>query len=89
MRAESEKAAALSEREALLQELGAKKEELRNLQGHLDEVEMKSRSDLKVLVKEVKMLRKSQADLMDKLSQSVKEKAEAEVSVNLINGRSY
>ncbi|CAA7407557.1 unnamed protein product [Spirodela intermedia] len=76
--AESEKAAAFSEREILVQDLGAKKEQVTNLQRRLEEVEMKSKSDIKVLVKEVKSLRKSQVELTEKLNKSIKEKTELE-----------
>ncbi|XP_078443489.1 PX domain-containing protein EREL1-like isoform X2 [Wolffia australiana] len=78
MLADSEKAIALSERETMVHELSSKKMELDLLRGRVEELEMKSKSDIKVLVKEVKSLRKSQADLMDKLSKSLKDKMEIE-----------
>lgn len=84
MSAESEKAAAFSEREILVQDLGAKQEQVTDLQRRLEEVEMKSKSDIKVLVKEVKSLRKSQVELTEKLNKSIKEKTELEVSCSLL-----
>ncbi|CAA6670487.1 unnamed protein product [Spirodela intermedia] len=58
--------------------LRRKKEQVTNLQRRLEEVEMKSKSDIKVLVKEVKSLRKSQVELTEKLNKSIKEKTELE-----------
>ncbi|KAL5974253.1 hypothetical protein ACLOJK_030917 [Asimina triloba] len=72
------KMSALHEKEQLLQELDATKEKLKNLQKRQEDLEVKSKADIKVLVKEVKSLRKTQTELKQELSQSLKEKAELE-----------
>lgn len=77
--AESEKTTASDETELLLHEVHCKEEELQNMQKCLAELEMKSKADIKVLVKEVKSLRKSQAELREVLNQSLKEKTDLEV----------
>ncbi|WOL13542.1 hypothetical protein Cni_G22312 [Canna indica] len=77
-RAESEKSVASDEKELLMQQLGNKQDELENMRKRLEEVELKSKADIKVLIKEVKFLRKSQAELKEMLNQSLKEKAELE-----------
>uniref|UniRef100_A0A7N0R8E4 PX domain-containing protein n=1 Tax=Kalanchoe fedtschenkoi TaxID=63787 RepID=A0A7N0R8E4_KALFE len=66
------------EKDALSQELGTTKEQLKSLQKHYEELELKSKADIKVLVKEVKLLRSSQRQLKDELSQSDQEKADAQ-----------
>ncbi|XP_042468738.1 PX domain-containing protein EREL1-like isoform X1 [Zingiber officinale] len=76
--AESEKKIAKEEKDCLQQELDSKQEELVNMQKSLEELELKSKADIKVLVKEVKFLRKSQAELKEILNQSVREKTELE-----------
>ncbi|CAD5189994.1 unnamed protein product [Musa acuminata subsp. malaccensis] len=77
-RAELEKMTASDEKKLLLQELGSKQEELLNMRKHLEEQESKSKADIKVLVKEVKFLRKSQAELKELMNQTLKEKSELE-----------
>lgn len=77
-RAESEKSCASGENDLLLQELDSKQEQIDKLQRHIAGVEMKSKADIKVLVKEVKFLRGSQAELKEMLNQSIKEKTELE-----------
>jgi len=62
----------------LLQELDFAREQLENLQRHHEEFEVKSKADVKLLVKEVKSLRSSQLDLKQELSQLMKEKLELE-----------
>ncbi|XP_057958114.1 PX domain-containing protein EREL1 isoform X3 [Malania oleifera] len=66
------------EKQVLLQELEDTKEQLKNALKRREELEVKSKSDIKVLVKEVKSLRRTQADMKQELSQSLKEKTEAE-----------
>lgn len=44
-----------------------------------EELEAKSKADIKVLIKEVKSLRSSQAELKHELSKSLKDKSESEV----------
>lgn len=65
-----------------MQELDVTREQLESSQKLKEELEMKSKSDIKVLVKEVKSLRKAQTELKQELNQSLKEKAELEVVVN-------
>ncbi|XP_077221858.1 phox (PX) domain-containing protein [Tasmannia lanceolata] len=76
--AESAKISAVGENELLLQELNLTREQLENLQKCKEDMEMKSKADIKVLVKEVKFLRKAQTDLKQELNQSLMEKAELE-----------
>ncbi|XP_058110695.1 PX domain-containing protein EREL1-like isoform X3 [Magnolia sinica] len=78
IRLELAKVSAIHEKELLLQELDVAREQLKNLQKHQEELEMKSKADIKVLVKEVKFLRKTQTELKQELNQSLKEKAELE-----------
>ncbi|KAK4345173.1 hypothetical protein RND71_035349 [Anisodus tanguticus] len=69
---------ASQEKDRVLQELDATKRKLDDLQKQHQELEVKSKADLKVLIKEVKSLRVSQADLKEQLNHSLKEKLEAE-----------
>ncbi|XP_042497996.1 PX domain-containing protein EREL1-like isoform X2 [Macadamia integrifolia] len=78
LRTESTKASVVKEKELLMQELDLTREQLQNLQKRHEELEMKSKADAKVLVKEVKSLRSSQSDLKQELSQLLKEKSELE-----------
>uniref|UniRef100_A0A1D1YY63 Coiled-coil domain-containing protein 88B n=2 Tax=Anthurium amnicola TaxID=1678845 RepID=A0A1D1YY63_9ARAE len=78
MNAESEKVSAISEKEMLMQDLDTKKELLVSLRKRLEDVEIKSKGDIKVLIKEVKSLRNSQVEMKEILNQSMKEKAELE-----------
>lgn len=55
------------------------KKQLEDVLKRREELEVKSKADIKVLVKEVKSLRNSQAELKKDLSQSQKEKSDAEV----------
>ncbi|GAA0143181.1 hypothetical protein LIER_03924 [Lithospermum erythrorhizon] len=59
----------------LLQELNATKKEMEDLVKRHREVEVKSKADIKVLVKEVKSLRNSQSELKQQLNQSLVEKS--------------
>lgn len=63
----------------VLQELDATKEQLENLSKRYEELEAKSKADIKVLVKEVKSLRSSQIGLKQELSQMLNEKSKTEV----------
>lgn len=63
----------------LQMDLDVAREQLENLQKHHDELEMKSKTDVKLLIKEVKSLRSSQLELKKQLSELVKEKLDAEV----------
>ncbi|KAG6522201.1 PX domain-containing protein EREL2-like isoform X2 [Zingiber officinale] len=75
---ELEKEIANEEKESLQQGLDSNQEKLDNMRKLMEELELKSKADIKVLVKEVKVLRKSQADLKEMLNQSLKEKTELE-----------
>ena len=63
----------------MLQELNATKKQLEEVLTRHQELEVKSKADIKVLVKEVKSLRNTKAELKKDLSRSEKEKSEAEV----------
>ncbi|KAA8521581.1 hypothetical protein F0562_012254 [Nyssa sinensis] len=76
---ESVKASVFQEKD-ILQELAATQQQLEDLMRRHEVLEVKSKADIKVLVKEVKSLRSSQAELKQELSRSMKEKAEAEVN---------
>ncbi|KAM1573815.1 hypothetical protein ACFX1S_043931 [Malus domestica] len=76
--AESTKDSSGQEKEILPQELDPYKEQLENLSKQYEELEAKSKADIKVLVKEVKSLRSSQAGLKHELGKSLTEKSEAE-----------
>lgn len=67
------------EKDPQLQELDATREQLEDLSKRYQELERKSKADIKILVKEVKSLRGSQAALKEQLNQSLKEKSEIEV----------
>ncbi|XP_006345630.1 uncharacterized protein [Solanum tuberosum] len=69
---------ASQEKDRVLQELDATKQKLNELQKQHQELEVKSKVDVKVLIKEVKSLRGSQADLRKQLNLSLEEKLEAE-----------
>lgn len=75
---ESGKEFTVQEKDVLLQELDASKEQLEKLLKRYEELEAKSKADVKVLVKEVKSLRSSQTELKQELSRTQKEKSEAE-----------
>ncbi|KAL4650859.1 hypothetical protein ACB092_01G117800 [Castanea dentata] len=75
---ESGKECTVQEKDVLLQELDASKEQLEKLLKRYEELEAKSKADIKVLIKEVKSLRSSQTELKQELSQTHKAKSEAE-----------
>ncbi|KAL8153377.1 hypothetical protein V2J09_011137 [Rumex salicifolius] len=75
---ESSKTSMIGENEMLLQELDAAREQFDNLQKHHEQSELKSKTDVKVLVKEVKSLRTSQSELKQELSRLIKEKLDIE-----------
>ncbi|GFZ16705.1 myosin heavy chain-related protein [Actinidia rufa] len=62
----------------LPQELDATKKQLEDMLTRHQELEVKSKADIKVLVKEVKSLRSTKAELKKDLSHSEKEKSKAE-----------
>ncbi|KAK7270656.1 hypothetical protein RJT34_25968 [Clitoria ternatea] len=76
--AESTQASVIQEKLILQQELDVTREQLKHLQKHHDEFEMKSKTDLKLLIKEVKSLRSSELELKQQLSELMKEKLDVE-----------
>ncbi|KAK4427990.1 PX domain-containing protein EREX [Sesamum alatum] len=76
--AESTKTSTIKENEALLEELDCAREQLKNLQISHGEVDLKSKSDVKLLVREVKSLRSSQSELRQELDRVAKERTEFE-----------
>ncbi|XP_021298133.1 PX domain-containing protein EREX isoform X2 [Herrania umbratica] len=77
-RVESANLLIIQESKMLLQELDVAREQLANLHKHHEELEVKSKAEVKVLVKEVKSLRSSQSELKQELSRVMKEKLELE-----------
>ncbi|KAG4178911.1 hypothetical protein ERO13_A10G072900v2 [Gossypium hirsutum] len=75
---ESAKLLLMKESKTLLQELDVAREQLADLQKHHEELEVKSKADVKLLVKEVKSLRSSQSELKQEFSRVMKEKLELE-----------
>lgn len=78
-RAESSKISLLEENNILLHDLENTRDQLESLHKHFEEAEVKSKADIKLLVKEVKTLRGSQSDLKQELGHLMKEKLEVEV----------
>lgn len=81
LKVESTNESVVQENDMLLQELDDVREQLENMKKRHEEIEAKSKADLKVLVKEVKSLRISQSDLKQDLSRLMKEKIEVEVVI--------
>ena len=65
--------------DALRQELDSSKQQVEDLLKQHQALEVKSKADIKVLVKEVRSLRSSQSELTQQLKQSLREKSEMEV----------
>ncbi|KAL0906303.1 hypothetical protein M5K25_024786 [Dendrobium thyrsiflorum] len=63
------------------QELVTKQEQIDKLQRRLEELEKDSKTDVKVLVKEVKFLRNSLSELKEKLNQAANDNAELETTL--------
>lgn len=84
MRSESTKTSIMHENKMLSQELDVAREQLDNLQKHHEESELKSKTEIKLLVKEVKSLRNSQSEMKQELSRLMKEKLEVEVTSVLL-----
>lgn len=76
--AEATKSSIVQENEALRQELDSAREQLKNLKKCQENSDLRSKSDVKLLVKEVKTLRSSLSELMQELDRMVKEKTELE-----------
>lgn len=64
----------------LQQDLDNAREQIENSRKHHDDLELKSKADVKLLVKEVKSLRSYQSELKQELSRLTKEKLEVEVA---------
>ncbi|XP_049367517.1 PX domain-containing protein EREL1-like isoform X1 [Solanum verrucosum] len=79
MRMESTQRILVQENERLYQELDAAQQQNNSLQKLHLELESKSNTDVKLLVKEVKSLRSSHTELKQELSKLAKEKAEVEI----------
>lgn len=77
---ESIRVSIVQENELLQQELDNAREQIENLKKHYDDLESKSKTDVKLLVKEVKSLRSYQSELKQELSRLTKEKLEVEVA---------
>ena len=82
---ESTKESTVQENDSVLKELDATKEQLENLSRQYEELEAKSKADIKILVKEVKSLRSSQKGQKQELSRALEDKSEAEVLYCLLN----
>ncbi|KAE9585827.1 putative Phox domain-containing protein [Lupinus albus] len=76
--AESTKASVIEEKQMLQHELDAAREQLEHLHKNHEESETKSKTDMKLLIKEVKTLRNSQFELKQQLSDLMKEKLDVE-----------
>ncbi|XP_010487435.1 PREDICTED: cingulin [Camelina sativa] len=68
----------VQENQMLLQQINDLREEFENFHIEHEELEVKSKAELKVLVKEVKSLRTIQSELRQELSRTMKEKLEME-----------
>lgn len=77
---ESIRVSIVQENEILQQELDNAREQIENLKKHHDDLELKSKADVKLLVKEVKSLRSYQSELKQELGRLTKEKLEVEVA---------
>ncbi|XP_031279628.1 PX domain-containing protein EREL1 isoform X1 [Pistacia vera] len=75
---ETTKESTSQEKDAVSQELDATKQQLEILSKQYEELEVKSKADIKVLVKEVKSLRSSHKGLKQELSRALNEKSETE-----------
>ncbi|CAH2053589.1 unnamed protein product [Thlaspi arvense] len=68
----------VQENQTLLQQIDDLRDRFENLHKEHEELEVKSKAELKVLVKEVKSLRTTQSELKQELSRTMKEKLEME-----------
>ncbi|KAK4350230.1 hypothetical protein RND71_029543 [Anisodus tanguticus] len=76
---ESTQRSIIQENERLYEELDAAQQQINSLQQHHLEMESKSNTDVKLLVKEIKSLRSSHTELKQELSKLANEKAEVEM----------
>ncbi|KAL9405480.1 hypothetical protein Peur_002452 [Populus x canadensis] len=79
---ESAKISLLHENKMLLQQLDVARKDFEDLNKDHEELQVKSKADVKLLVKEVKSLRNSQRELKQELSRLMKEKLEVERAVH-------
>ncbi|PKA59184.1 hypothetical protein AXF42_Ash001277 [Apostasia shenzhenica] len=77
-RVELENTSSNNEKEKLKDELATKQEQIDSLERHIEQLEKKSKADIRVLVKEVKSLRNSHVELKEMLRQSREDKDELE-----------
>jgi DNA topoisomerase VI subunit A len=77
---ESAKISILHDNKMLLQQLDVARKDYEDLNKDHEELQVKSKADVKLLVKEVKSLRNSQRELKQELSRLMKEKLEVEVN---------
>ncbi|CAA2994342.1 Hypothetical predicted protein [Olea europaea subsp. europaea] len=75
---ESTRTSIIQENEALRQELDITKEQLESLLKHREESDLKSKADVKLLVREVKSLRSFQLELKQEVGRLAKERTEFE-----------
>lgn len=78
IQAEARMQEAESDRERLQLEVGEMSERFQNLQKDRDNTEAKTKADIKFLVKELKLLRKSQPELKRELQNAINAKSELE-----------
>ncbi|XP_011007710.1 PREDICTED: uncharacterized protein LOC105113290 isoform X2 [Populus euphratica] len=79
---ESAKISILHDNKMLLQQLDVARKDFEELHKDHEELQVKSKADVKLLVKEVKSLRNSQRELKQELSRLMKEKLEVERAVH-------
>ncbi|KAK4491048.1 hypothetical protein RD792_001770 [Penstemon davidsonii] len=78
MDSQSTSSPSIQQKDVLHQELDSAKQKFEDLLKRYQELEMKSKADIKVLVKEVKSLRSSQGELKQHLNQSLDQRSKAE-----------
>ncbi|XP_073269792.1 PX domain-containing protein EREX isoform X1 [Primulina huaijiensis] len=83
--AEATNSSIVQENEALRQELDSAREQLKNLKKYQEDSDLRSKSDVKLLIKEVKSLRNSQSEQRQELDRMVKEKTELERRLQMEN----
>lgn len=84
MHTESTKKSIMDENKILVDELDIARDQFDELQKRHEDYELKSKTDVKLLVKEVKSLRNSQSELKHELGRLMKEKLEVEVTSLLL-----
>lgn len=72
-----------TEEKDIVQELALKRQQLEDLTKRYQGLEVKAKADIKVLVKEVKSLRSSQAQLKQQLNESLEGKSVTEVWLSI------